>query len=146
MKYIGRNCCDEDNPNVIIDTAEYVYLQGKGIVLEGVNIDGMEYDSELEELEYMEFVEAYEERDAERLLAEKEDTDKVYADYKNFMKNYQKAHPQDDVTSEESYEIFFDFYIADRELQAIEATGPVGIGLAAGIRKARKTLFFPNSK
>ncbi len=134
MKYIGRNCSDEDNPNVIIDSTGYVNLPEKGIVLEEVNIDGMEYDSELEELEYMEFVEAYEERFAG---AGEGDADKAYTDYKNFMKNYQKTHPQDDITSEESYEMFFNSYSSDKNSQSILPTaGLVGAAATAGLREA----------
>lgn len=107
IKYIGRNCDSEENPTVIIDTAEYVYLLEKGIALENVNIDGMEYDSELEELDYMVFVEAYKERYPDESSTE-ETINKAYIAYKNFMKDYQKNHPEDTLESEESYKMFFE--------------------------------------
>lgn len=146
MKYIGRNPINEDNPNVIIDTKEYVNLEEKGIKLESVNIDeGFQEleDMELDRtLEYLEFAEAYEERHPQETLEELGEEEyygrinKAYDAYKSFMRNYNKMKVEDDLTSEESYKIFFDSYSSVKNSQAF----------LAGMETIASLGLFPNIK
>ena len=136
MKYIGINPAGENDPNVIIDAKGYVYLRGIGIELEDVNINNMdmeEYDADLEEIEYLAFLEAYEERYPEGSSVEETDINKAFTDYKNFMIKYQKTHPKDNFTLEEGYRMFFD--------DASSIASPNN-NIVAGLEAAIETLKF----